>query len=82
MSVYGIILALGPDRHDKPRGPNRALEQRIAGIRFGSERQSGQRWKRLRAGSLHDLGTIIFDRALTDTEIHSDILAGVTRNAG
>ena len=38
---------------------------------------NGPGGKRFRAGSLHDRGAVIFDRALADAEIGGDVLAGI-----
>ena len=45
------------------------------------ERQSRQRGKRLRSGSLHDRRAMVFDRALADAEVGRDVLARLDRRA-
>jgi hypothetical protein len=53
------------------------LDLLIGAFPGGSKRQSGQCRERLRTGSLHDRGTMVFDGALADAEIRSDILTRV-----
>ena len=43
----------------------------------GGDRQSGERGKRLGAGSLHDFGAMVLDGPLADAEIGGNILAGL-----
>src|SRR3954454_3012107 len=64
-----------------PSGPaeprSRSAERLRRGAWIGGERQSDQRRKRVRASLLHDGGTMVLDRALADTEVGGNVLAGM-----
>ena len=49
----------------------------VSAAQGGGDGQAGQRRQRFRAGSCHDRGAMVLDRALADAEIRGDVLAGM-----
>jgi hypothetical protein len=90
VGIKNALLSAGPpgatsDRHPigagepfRPAAPrSRSAERLRRSARVGGERQADQRRKRVRAGLLHDGGTMVLDRALADAEIGGNVLAGM-----